>query len=493
MFTLDFFPANESIIDMMDFDCRGKKVLEPQAGSCKIVDYLWLHGAKEVFSCENHPELQLIAKERSTFLTSDFFSLKAEQVSHINSIIMNPPFSNADRHILHAFEIAPEGCEIVSLCNWETLNNRYSRSREGLEFVIEQYGNSSNLGKIFQSAERRTDVEVGLVKLYKPVSSEAENLEGFYLNEDPEQHQENAVMNYDEITAIVNSYIASVKCFNKVREVANELNSYTGITGFGDGISFKMNYSDNRTIDPDTFKKEMQKHCWKYVFKRMNINKHVTKGVMETVNKFVENQQNVPFTIRNIYRMIEIIVGTKDQTMQKAIVEAVDNFTKHTHENRYCVEGWKTNSGYMLNMKFIVSYISEPSFRRGLSIKTHYSNYERLEDLNKALCYLTGTNYDDIRDIRKTPIGEQELEEWKVQNKKKSYDHPNYGSFEAGQWYSWHFFDFKIYKKGSGHFKFKDKKVWELLNRTYAKIKGQVLPEGNMKQTTVEFEDENYR
>ena len=39
------------------------------------------------------------------------------------------------------------------------------------------------------------------------------------------------------------------------------------------------------------------------------------------------------------------------------------------------------------------------------------------------------------------------------------------------------FFDFKVYKKGTGHFKFRDVKVWELLNRTYAKIKGEVLPE----------------
>lgn len=39
------------------------------------------------------------------------------------------------------------------------------------------------------------------------------------------------------------------------------------------------------------------------------------------------------------------------------------------------------------------------------------------------------------------------------------------------------FFDFKGFKKGTMHLKFKDKKVWEMLNRRYAKIKGQVLPE----------------
>jgi len=51
------------------------------------------------------------------------------------------------------------------------------------------------------------------------------------------------------------------------------------------------------------------------------------------------------------------------------------------------------------------------------------------------------------------------------------------GYLTAGQWYEWGFFEFKVFKKGSGHFKFKDLKVWETINRQYAEIKGEVLPE----------------
>lgn len=40
-----------------------------------------------------------------------------------------------------------------------------------------------------------------------------------------------------------------------------------------------------------------------------------------------------------------------------------------------------------------------------------------------------------------------------------------------------HFFMFKVYLKGTMHLKFKDKKIWETLNRAYAKAKGQTLPE----------------
>ena len=68
---------------------------------------------------------------------------------------------------------------------------------------------------------------------------------------------------------------------------------------------------------------------------------------------------------------------------------------------------------------------------------------------------MLGKNFDDIPS------------HWDIS---KNYIKPN-------TWYDWGFFEFKLYKKGTGHFKFKDEKVWEILNRTYAKIKGQVLPE----------------
>ena len=140
--------------------------------------------------------------------------------------------------------------------------------------------------------------------------------------------------------------------------------------------------------------------------------------------------------------------------MNKAITGAVDNITRYTHENRYGVEGWKTNAGHLLNKKFISGWISEKNFSGGLSLRTYQcSNMDYINDLIKALCYLTATDYDTI---------------------KKDYEWKN---LKPNVWYEWGFFDFKVYKKGTGHFKFRDVKVWELLNRTYAKIKGEVLPE----------------
>lgn len=468
MFNSEFFPTPITVLEQMGIDCYDKICLEPSSGKGDIINFLNKNGANQVLCCESNPDLAIISASKAQLIGYDFFTITSEQVSHVNLIVMNPPFSNADKHILHAWNIAPEGCEIIALCNWETINNDRGYSRSELNSKIANYGEAINLKNCFSTAERITNVEVGLVRLFKPVISESLNFDDFYLDSDTDI-QESAVISFNEIKAVVNTYIAAVKCFDKVEAVAAELKAFTNVTfvgkelengkyethelSFGSGISFKTSYNENEIITKDAFSRAFQKKCWNYIFDRVNIQKYVTKGVMEDINVFINNRKNYPFTVRNISKMLDIIIGTRESTMNKAIVEAIDNFTKHTHENRYGVEGWKTNEAHLLNKKFICNWISEVSYRGELKLRS--GRVDEITDLMKAICYIVGKNFDDIPS------------HWDIS---KNYIKPN-------TWYDWGFFEFKLYKKGTGHFKFKDENVWEILNRTYAKIKGQVLPE----------------
>lgn len=97
---------------------------------------------------------------------------------------MNLPFSNAVDHILKAYEIAPEGCEIVAICSTETIDNRYTRARKELHSLITNYGDTVYLSDVFKQAERKTGVEITMVKLFKPAISSSFDYEGFYLDMD---------------------------------------------------------------------------------------------------------------------------------------------------------------------------------------------------------------------------------------------------------------------------------------------------------------------
>lgn len=457
MFNKDFYPTPSDVIDVMlqGIVVEGKRFLEPSAGKGDIVDRLQMMGAEDVCIYEKDESLSIIASTKGRFLGDDFLKAQAEEISHVNYIVMNPPFSCADSHILHAWDIAPEGCQIIALCNSNTLENDYSEKRKRLLRQIEENGDGSiDLGACFDTAERTTGVNVSMVRLFKPVTSADFDFEGFCMDAEPEIHSENGIMQFNEVQAIVNTYVSSVKCFDDFNVIARRMNAMTKLVDFGSGFSFNVSYQKQVSSKED-FAKEMQKHCWRKVFAKMNLNKFVTSGVMKDINKFVETQQKYPFTVRNVYKMFEVIIGTRQQTLEKALVEAVDNFTRHTHENRYNVEGWKTNAGHMLNKKFIMTWMVEVSY--GGKISARYNGHTgNVEDLLKILCNLTASDYSQMRGFRE--VIDDAGDRW-------------------GKWIDWDFFEICCYKKGTVHFKFKDLKHWELLNREYARIKGEVLPE----------------
>ena len=454
MFTPDFYPTPETvIIQMLDgMQINNKIFLEPSAGKGNIAEYLLNMGAKNVLACENNEELKKILQTKCNVIENDFFNLTSDKISHIDAIIMNPPFSNADKHILHAWSIAPDGCKIISLCNSATLENAYSKTREQLKIIIAENGNIEDLGDCFSESERKTGVNVSLIKLIKPGASYKSEFEGFFMDEDePEQH-ENALMSYNVVRDLVNRYIAAVKIFDEQLEAAAKMNELTN--GFY-SCNMGMNISkDKAPITRNEFKKEMQKSGWNFIFNKMNMQKYATKGLKEDINKFVEQQENIPFTMKNIYRMLEIVIGTQSQRMDKAMIEVFDKVTERYSENRYNLEGWKTNSHYLVNKKFINPYGAELTWSGKVRLNRWGGFGEILQDFEKALCYITGENWDNINGIYHL---KDEL--------------------EPGKWYPTHFFNIRCYKKGTVHCEFKDEDTWGKFNQNVSRIKGYPIYE----------------
>ena len=136
---VDFYPTPVEVIKTMLLgeDIFNKVILEPSAGKGDIVDYLKENGAGEVIACEKDETLRILLSNKCQIIENDFLSLKAEQVSHIDYIVMNPPFSDGVNHIKHAFEIAPAGCTIIALCNSSNLYKKYYSDRKELCELVE--------------------------------------------------------------------------------------------------------------------------------------------------------------------------------------------------------------------------------------------------------------------------------------------------------------------------------------------------------------------
>jgi hypothetical protein len=464
LFNPDFYPTPPEVAALMldPLDLRGKTVLEPSAGSGNLVRECLDRGATEVLWCEKEPHLRHIltsipaavpiAVEGSRLI--DFLQAKAEDVSHIDLIVMNPPFSADERHILHAWEIAPPGCEIVALCNWNTCEGTYRRLQLQLSNLVEAYGSKENLGECFSTAERPTRVSVGLVRLTKPGQrvSGADEFDGFFLGPDDIEAQGEGLIPYRRSRDIVNRYVEACRIYDEQVEAGVRLRGV--LDGFfGQELGLQVTV-EGAPVTRNRFRKDLQKAAWKHVFAEFLPAQMATSQLAKDINAFVEQQSKIPFTERNIYRMLQIVAGTQEQRVDRAVEEAIDSLTKHTKENRWGVEGWVTNSGYMLNRRFIRAYMAEVCWSgRGVNVKTYGTQSDEIRDLIKALCFITGKSFDEMGQPTKTE------------------------TFWPGEWYTWGFFRFKAYKKGTVHFEFLDEEVWAAVNARYARIKGQVLPE----------------
>ena len=107
--TYDFYPTPENVINdvLQSVNIVGQTILEPSAGSGNFVKYLKKNGAKEVIACEIDSRLRAIVEKECRILKDDFLQVESHEISHVDLIIMNPPFSKQEDHILHAWDIAP--------------------------------------------------------------------------------------------------------------------------------------------------------------------------------------------------------------------------------------------------------------------------------------------------------------------------------------------------------------------------------------------------
>lgn len=477
-FNQDFYPTPNHVIDLMELNVKGKTILEPSAGKGNIIDYVLSYGAKEVYFCEINKDLSAICERKNaTKIKSNFLEVTQEEIIGVNCIVMNPPFSEFRKHIEHAWRIAPDGCEIISLGNYDTIKSLCGNySEKEMKYIVDNFGMFYELGEVFSTAERQTNVNIGVIKLFKPIDENSMNFDDYFDFSEIEVVEQEGLIRYNKIDTYVSSFKYIVKnldaFFNGVIFFQNIVHQFSGINL---KVDISLTSGEN-SLDKNIFKKQLQKLFWGKVFHEMKIEKYVSSDVMKDINAFIDKNKNLPFTKNNIFRMIEIIIGTREHTLKRSIENVIDSFTKHTHENRYNVEGWKTNSGHLLNKKFIVDHFYKLDYNGNTISPNSSYRQEQIRDLEKVLCVLSGKNYDKVLGIQDTCKGAHFIKSENGEEKLIPYS-DDYRKNIPNTWYETEFFEFKGFKKGTAHIKFKDMKLWEHLNRKYAEIKGNVLPE----------------
>lgn len=470
IFNRDFYTTPREVFDMMTTgeNLADAVILEPSAGSGDIVRYCKQDGARYVKACEINDVLRSALYNECNVIALDFLTVQREQVADINYIIMNPPFSTVEKHILHAWEIAPDGCTILALCPSSRFTHCYGDDKK-LKELADLYGSREELGDVFNisTADRRTEAEISLLRLYKP-SEKMEDFDDLDFDETPEGwddmgNGQEGVIKYDAVRDMVKRYNSALAQFDAVQEASEKINE--DIKTFSAcRIHFGAHGDDCRgnkfqNITRDRFRKELQHAAWHNVFQLLNMQKYTTNVLQEKIARFVETSEARPFNLKNIYLVVSSVLQNIGNIMEECVVKAFDTICSLSAENSTAGEKWKTNSNYMVNQKFIVDGMSCEKRWNGhlsYSIGHSYDRSGKMEDFYKAMSFLTG---QPLKEDCFRPFRSQIVE---------SCDN-------LGEWFYFDWFRVKFYKKGTMHFEFTDINIWYRFNQVAAKHKGWAI------------------
>lgn len=494
----DFYPTPKNIvyrmIDGLDFKMI-KSILEPSAGSGNIVEVLeekekllstTYHAHSFDIDCiEKDQNLQHILRGKNYRLVHDDF-LTYNTMKEYELVVMNPPFSNGAKHLLKALDMQQRnGGAVICLLNAETLKNPCSNERIALKRQLEDYGaNIEYIQDAFMDAERKTSVEIALVKVQLPeVKRESFILDGLRkaqeVKEIEDETENTQLIDSDFFKAIVNQYNMEVEAgINLIREY-NAMKPFilssfgkdekTGETIQIGGCMLSLDLASNRDkynnkLSVNGYIKEVRRKYWQALFDNKKFIGKLTNNLQQEFYKKIEELSNYDFSLYNIYQLKidmnkKVVKGIED-----TIIELFDELSNKYHyldetsKNIHYYNGWKTNKSWIINKKVVIplkGFSDKYGSWGGEFRPTNYDTVRKLQDIEKCFNYLDGCLTESV-DLEESLKFAEEYEETKnIQLK---------------------YFTITFYKKGTCHIVFNNEELLKKFNIFGSQHKGWLPP-----------------
>ena len=479
MFHQDFYPTPQAVIKRMieGLNLKGKVVLDPSAGSGNILKHvLWgrtiYGGPSQLLAIEVTPELQAILRaEKDIKLIGDDF-LKFSGNIWVDVILMNPPFSQVEKHLRRAWEMLRSGdlvCVIPSTMVWNPTQAESALIQE----LKEAGADFEPIGQAFTTAERKTNVDVMIVRAKKS----AENLMNFGNLRTTNQAEQfsfkeqeaGQIMQTDALPRLADAYTAAISGFGDVLRATNALITVLNVLP----PDKKWHSVIAKAIEGGTgaaafndFAFEVQGYVWDALFNKTNLAGMLTSKVRDEFTQLRQKAGGIDLTPENIQAVFEMLFDNLDNTLQDCLEQAFDRMTKHYDSNRLGLPGFKTNDAWMVKDKLILPGMIEYKSYGGDSawMNVNYHREDWCQDVDKALCLLSGKKYEDICKRTKQP-GAYSEDRYSA---KTIYDSINracvdYLAGNAGEAES-EFFRVKAHKSGTVHLWWLDKELLETFN-----------------------------
>lgn len=481
----DFYPTPSKLIREMlagvDFKLINS-VLEPSAGKGDLVEaikdkFKYSHSfnhntdAKwDIDTIEIDENLQYILQGKNHRVVHNDF-LTYNSYKKYDLIVMNPPFSNGDKHLLKALEMQESGGQIVCLLNAETLRNPYNNSRKDLQRKLDQYdAQIEYINNAFVDAERQTYVEIALIRINIPCSDHNSVILDELRKE--EQHREesayntNNIISADFIKGIVEQYNFEVKAGLKLIAEWNALkaNMFKGCElTIICSRDINDRYKDSSNDLHNSYIKNVRAKYWKALFESEKFMGLFTSNLKNEYLNKVNELCDYDFSLFNIYNIKLQLNKHMVKSMEETIMNLFEEFSHKCHwqdetsKNIHYYDGWKTNKAWKINKKIVIrlSGFRDMEYSWGRYDPTYYTVINKLTDIEKVLNYLDGGLTEDIGIMETLKMAEHYGETKKIQLK---------------------YFMITFYKKGTSHIEFTNDELLHKFNLFGSQRKGWLPP-----------------
>lgn len=422
----EFYPTPGKLAAKMAAYIDWKKVstaLEPSAGKGDLIEnarkcmngkdrgYYRSYRHEDMtarFDCiEQDINLQLILKGQGFRVVGDNF-LSFTSPKHYDAILMNPPFSNGDEHLLHAISLQQRaGGQICCLLNAETIRNPYTNRRKVLQNTLADLGAKIEfVSGAFSRAERRSDVEVAIVYVNIPKPRKESDILNGLKRARAEQnrnmdYEPEAIAKGDWLEQMVDNYNLEADAGIALMEEFNALAPYL-MSGTGDydkpiiQLSVHGNECAKCTADTvNSYLEQLRRKYWNTLLERPELTEKMTSQMQSDFREKIDEMKGYDFSLFNVRRVVMEIGCQLTQGVEDSILSLFEELSaKHSwypemeKQNIHYYNGWATNKAHKVGMKCILPLNGFYAHWDGKKELEEYKISKQITDLERALTYL---------------------------------------------------------------------------------------------------------
>lgn len=479
----EFYPTPPGLIaDMLsgiDLDAIGT-ILEPSAGKGDIIKYLRRHkdrfGRKnlDIDAIEISAELRHILKGQEMRVVHDNF-LTYDTFKRYDLVVMNPPFSNGDKHLLRAINYVMGGGKLVCLLNAETIRNPYTNSRKELARSLDELNPVIDYRQnAFVRAENTTGVEIVITRIDMPEAGYdsviLNNLRQAEETRIPREESDNPLVSNNAIHALVERYGHEARGgVTLMLEYMSVLKTFMTTAQSSSPIlamevdDHKLHHTRNIGESVNDYLTAMRRRYWEALFTAGDFMDRLTSNVQSDLRSRVGEFAAYEFSLFNIYQLYIELGQDVIANIKKTILDLFEDFT-HRHSwtkyssNIHYYNGWRTNEAFKINRKVIIPIYgsSDWNWGGGGQYRLDWGVRGKLYDIEKTFNYLAGNVLNDHQSLAE--IIEQAQRQG--QRHKVCFKH----------------FTASFFKKGTCHLEFHDDNLVKKFNIFGAQQRGWLPP-----------------